>query len=120
MIRTVWLALICLISLAVIASVKLISAPTGKSASKILDPFDEVDVTPLAVKTDKLPASDIANNTLPDKVLVRTLKIAPQLSKQAAEEKKAALKQTSQLDGPTSENDPTRTLALAVAWPSML
>ena len=91
MIRTVWLALICLISLAVIASVKLISAPTGKSASKILDPFDEVDVTPLAVKTDKLPASDIANNTLPDKVLVRTLKIAPQLSKQAAEEKKAAL-----------------------------
>ena len=89
MIRTVWLALICLISLAVIASVKLISAPTGKDASKIVDPFDEVDVTPLAVKTDKLPASDIADNTLPDKVLVRTLKIAPQLSKQAVEEKAA-------------------------------
>ena len=78
MIRTVWLALICLISLAVIASVKSISAPTGKSASKIVNPFDEVGVTSLAVKTDKLPASDIADNTLPDKVLVRTLKIAPQ------------------------------------------
>jgi FtsZ-interacting cell division protein ZipA len=89
MIRTVWLALICLISLAVIASVKLISAPLGKSASKIVDPFDEADVTSLAVKTDKLPASDIADNTLPDKVWVRTLKIAPQLSKQAVEEKAA-------------------------------
>lgn len=87
--KTVWLALICVISLAVIASVKLISTHTGKSASKIVDPFDEMDVTPLAVKTDKLSASDIADNTLPNKVLVRTLKIAPQLSKQAVEEKAA-------------------------------
>jgi hypothetical protein len=70
----VWLALICLISLAVIASVKVITAPAGKSASKIDDPFDEVDVTPLAVGTDQLPAADVADRTLADKVLVRTLK----------------------------------------------
>jgi hypothetical protein len=86
MIRTVWLALICLISLAVIASVKLISAPTDKSASKIVDPFDDVDATPLAVKTDKLPTSDIDDDTLPDKVVVRTLKIVPQSTKETAVE----------------------------------
>src|ERR1035438_9379576 len=89
MIRTVWLAFICLISIAVIASVKFVSAPAGKGASKIAEPFDEVTSAPLAVKTDKLPTSDSDEETLPDKVVVRTLKIVPQSLKETVAEKVA-------------------------------
>ena len=86
MIRTVWLALFCLISLAVIAGAKFISAPAGKSVSKIVEPLGDKNPDPPAVKTDKLPTSDIDDDTLPDKVVVRTLKIVPQSTKETAVE----------------------------------
>ena len=87
MIRTVWLALFCLISLAVIAGVKFISAPAGRSVSKIVEPLGDENAGPPAVKSDKLATSDIDDDTPPDKVVVRTLKIVPRPTKEAVAEK---------------------------------
>jgi hypothetical protein len=92
MIRTVWLALICLISIAVIASVKLVSTPAGKGASKVVEPFDYISSAPLAVKTDKLVTSDI-DDAPPDKLVVRTLKIVPQSTTETVVENAASTAQ---------------------------
>lgn len=93
MIRTVWLALFCLISLAIIAGAKFISAPAGKNVSKIVERLGDEDPDPPAAKADKLPASDIDGNTLPDKVVVRTLKIVPPSTKEAVVESVAPITQ---------------------------
>jgi hypothetical protein len=97
MIRMVWLALIGLISIAVVTGAKFISTPAGKSVSKIVEPFDEVDSAPLATKTDKLSTSNIDDDTLRNKLAVKTVKIIPQAPKEAAVEKSApALQKHSQ------------------------
>jgi hypothetical protein len=78
MIRTVWLALICLIGLAMVASVKLISRPVGDSNA---EPFVE-DSVPPAIKTDRLSPSDVDDDPLLRNVAVQTIKIVPQASKE--------------------------------------
>jgi hypothetical protein len=78
MIRTVWLTLVCLTSLAVIAGLKAISALTDKNGSKIVDRLSDGISTGPIVKADKLELTNIDKPTPAEKLAMTTVKIIPQ------------------------------------------
>jgi hypothetical protein len=79
--RTVWFSLFCMIGLALLVSVRALSPFAGKATPKTPDSFAAED-TPFAIKSDRLVAAD--DEIVPDKVTIKTVKIAfpPSAAKQ--------------------------------------
>ena len=69
--RTVWFSLFCLIGLALLISVRALSPFAGKATPKTPDSFE--DASPLAVKSDRLPA--VGDEVVPDKATIKTVKV---------------------------------------------
>jgi len=72
--RTVWFSLVCLIGLALLVSVRALSPFAGKATPKTQDSFDPEDISPLAVKSDRLVSID--DEVVPDKTAIKTVKVA--------------------------------------------
>lgn len=71
--RTVWFSLFCLIALTLLVSVKALSPFAGRATPKTPDSFVAEDTSPLAVKSDRLPAA--GDETVPEKIAIKTVKV---------------------------------------------
>lgn len=72
--RTVWFSLFCMVGLALLVSVRALAPFAGRLTHKIPDSFAaEEDVTPLAIKSDRLVAAD--DGIAPDKATVKIVKV---------------------------------------------
>lgn len=71
--RTVWFSLVCLIGLALLVSVRALAPFAGKATPKTPDSFDVEDISPLAIKSDRLVAVD--DGVVPDKATIKTVKV---------------------------------------------
>jgi hypothetical protein len=81
--RTFWFSLLCMIGLALLVSVRALAPFAARITPKTPDSFAAEDMTPLAVKSDRLIAADDAVVT--DKATVKTVKVAfpPPAAKEA-------------------------------------
>jgi hypothetical protein len=71
--RTVWFSLFCLIALTLLVSVKALAPFAGKATPKTPDSFVAEDISPLAVKSDRLLAA--GDEIVPEKTAIKTVKV---------------------------------------------